>query len=78
MTYFIVKDSVVEKIQLDKNFKFEDSEFIYKVSTHDSSGSKVYLSNTKDDAWRSLDFMLFGGLYEVESKLDDVDDMIPF
>ena len=61
-----------------KDFDFEKSEYIYQVNTQDSSGSKTYYSRTKDEAWKSLDYMHFGACYQVYSKLDDVDDMIPF
>jgi hypothetical protein len=61
-----------------KDFDFESSNFIYQVDTQDSSGSKTYYSKTKDEAWKSLDYMNFGACYQVYSKLDDVDDMIPF
>ena len=61
-----------------KDFDFENSDYIYRVDTQDSSGSKIYYSKTKDEAWKSLDYMYFGACYQVYSKLDDVDDMIPF
>ena len=61
-----------------KDFDFKNSDFIYQVNTQDSSGSKTYYSRTKQEAWNSLNYMNFGACYQVYSKLDDVDDMIPF
>lgn len=75
INYYFVKKGIATKIE---EVEFEDSDYKYEVCTQDSSGSKVYYSNTKKDAWRSVDWMLFGGLYQVRSKQDDVDDMIPF
>lgn len=77
--YFIKeKNKKPQEVEDSKNFDFKNSDFIYRVNTQDSSGSKTYYSRTKDEAWKSLDYMLLGGLYQVYSKLDDVDDMIPF
>ena len=73
--YIKEKNKTPQEVQ---NFDFKNSEFIYRVNTQDSSGSKTYYSRTKDEAWKSLDWMLLGGCYQVYSKLDDVDDMIPF
>jgi hypothetical protein len=77
MTRYFIKEKN-KTTQEVKNFDFKNSDYIYQVDTQDSSGSKTYYSRTKDEAWKSLDYMLLGGLYQVYSKLDDVDDMIPF
>lgn len=74
--YFIKEKN--EGLKEVKDFDFENSQFIYKVSTQDSSGDKVYYTKTKDEAWKSLNHMFLGGCYQVYSKLDDVYDMVPF
>lgn len=77
MTKYYIKEENKEP-QKVKDFDFKNSEYIYQVNTQDSSGSKTYYSRTKDEAWKSLDYMNFGACYQVYSKLDDVYDMIPF
>lgn len=77
MDKFYIKEKNKEPHEV-KDFDFKNSDFIYQVNTQDCSGSKTYYSRTKDEAWQSLDYMLLGALYQVYSKLDDVDDMIPF
>ena len=77
MTRYFIKEKNKEPHEV-KDFDFKNSEYIYQVNTQDSSGYKVYYSKTKDEAWKSLDYLYLGGCYQVYSKLDDVDDMIPF
>ena len=77
MTRYFIKEKNKEPQEV-KDFDFKNSEYIYQVNTQDSSGYKVYYSKTKDEAWKSLDYLYLGGCYQVYSKLDDVDDMIPF
>ena len=77
MTRYFIKEKNKEPHEV-KDFDFKNSEYIYRVNTQDSSGSKTYYSRTKDQAWKSLDYLYLGGCYQVYSKLDDVDDMIPF
>lgn len=77
MTKYYTKEIDQPPVEV-KDFDFKNSEYIYQVRTQDSSGDKVYYSKTKDEAWRSLSYLNFGGCYQVYSKLDDVDDMIPF
>lgn len=78
MTKYYIKETGQQRQEISKDFDFENSEYIYRVDTQDSSGSKTYYSKTKDEAWKSLDYMYLGACYQVYSKLDDVDDMIPF
>ena len=75
MTWYFIKEKN-KNTQEVKNFDFKNSDYIYQVDPQDSSGSKTYYSRTKDEAWKSLDYMLLGGLYQVYSKLDDVDNII--
>ena len=77
MTKYYIKEVGQDPVEI-KYFDFENSDYIYRVDTQDSSGSKIYYSKTKDEAWKSLGYMYFGGCYQVYSKLDNVDDMIPF
>ena len=77
MTRYFIKEKNKEPQEVEA-YDFKNSEYIYRVNTQDSSGSKTYYSRTKDQAWKSLDGMLLGRCYQVYSKLDDVDDMIPF
>ena len=77
MTRYFIKEKNKEPQEVEA-FDFKNSEYIYRVNTQDSSGYKVYYSKTKDEAWKSLDYLYLGGCYQVYSKLDDVDDMIPF
>lgn len=78
MIKYYIKEENKDPQEISKDFDFENSEYIYRVNTQDSSGYKTYYSKTKDEAWKSLDYMYFGACYQVYSKLDDVDDMIPF
>ena len=77
MTKYYIKEIRQNPVEI-RDFDFKNSDFIYQVNTQDSSGYKVYYSKTKDEAWKSLDYLYLGGCYQVYSKLDDVDDMIPF